>query len=52
MKHEGPGHASCSGAIMENNSGLDGGVVYIMSDASLDWQCDMINNYALVGGAM
>lgn len=49
---EGSGNTSCSGASIERNIGVDGGGIYALDGASIDWQCDMESNYALSGCAM
>lgn len=48
---EGSGNATCSGALVQKNRGLDGGALYIVG-ANLMLQCDLVENDALVGPAM
>ncbi|CAM9772969.1 unnamed protein product, partial [Ectocarpus sp. 12 AP-2014] len=49
---EGPGDASCTGASVEGHRGVDGGAVYAVEGAKLEWGCDLVNNSALAGPAM
>lgn len=49
---EGDGTATCEGATIRLNQGVDGGAIYAVEDAVLDWACDLIGNSALAGPAM
>lgn len=49
---EGQGNATCSGAYVANNTGLNGGAIYAFGGANLDWQCELVNNSAVSGAAM
>lgn len=49
---EGEGSTSCSGASIEHHEGVDGGAIYAVDGAVLDWECDLIKNSALAGPAM
>lgn len=49
---EGKGTASCVGASIQDNKGVDGGAIYADEDATLDWACDLKGNFALAGPAM
>ncbi|CAN0008375.1 unnamed protein product, partial [Scytosiphon promiscuus] len=50
---EGAGNASCSGtSVVSNHSGVDGGAIYAVEGASLEWGCDLSNNMALAGPAI
>ena len=49
---EGEGNASCEGASILNHTGVDGGAIYVVEDAVLDWACDLEENIALAGPAM
>lgn len=52
MYKDGEGHASCEGASILENTGVDGGAIYVVEDAKLDWACDLEGNTALAGPAM
>ena len=52
MYKEGEGNASCEGASILNHTGVDGGAIYVVEDAVLDWACDLEENIALAGPAM
>lgn len=49
---EGDGATSCEGASVEENSGVDGGAIYAVDGATVNWSCHLINNEALSGPAM
>lgn len=49
---EGPGNTSCTGASILGHTGVDGGAIYAVDKAVLDWACDLGNNLALAGPAM
>ncbi|CAM9271368.1 unnamed protein product, partial [Ectocarpus sp. 8 AP-2014] len=49
---EGPGNASCTGASVSGHRGVDGGAVYAVEGAKLEWGCDLVNNSALAGPAI
>ena len=49
---EGDGITSCKGASIVKHTGVDGGAIYAVEDAVLDWACDLKENEALVGPAM
>ncbi|CAN0356022.1 unnamed protein product, partial [Ectocarpus sp. 12 AP-2014] len=49
---EGPGNASCTGASVVGHRGVDGGAVYAVEGAKLEWGCDLVDNYALAGPAI
>lgn len=49
---EGSGNASCSGALISENVAADGGALYAIDDATLEWQCDLRTNYAVTGSSM
>lgn len=49
---EGAGNTSCQGASVLRHKGVDGGAIYIVEDAILDWECDLGENSALAGPAM
>ncbi|CBJ26637.1 adhesin-like protein [Ectocarpus siliculosus] len=49
---EGPGNASCTGASVVGHRGVDGGAVYAVEGAKLEWGCDLVNNSALAGPAI
>lgn len=48
---KGSGITNCSDALVQENTGLDGGALYI-TDAEVHWQCNLIGNDALVAPAM
>lgn len=48
----GEGHTSCSGATIDSHTGVDGGAIYAVDEATLDWQCDLGRNTAVSGPAM
>ena len=52
MYKEGDGNASCEGASILEHEGVDGGAIYAVDDAELDWACDLEGNSALAGPAM
>lgn len=52
MFKDGDGSTSCSGASVERHTGVDGGAVYIVDDAVIEWECDLVGNSALSGPAM
>ncbi|CAB1103374.1 unnamed protein product [Ectocarpus sp. CCAP 1310/34] len=47
-----PGNASCTGASVARHRGVDGGAVYAVEGAKLEWGCHLVNNSALAGPAM
>lgn len=49
---EGAGTTSCEGGSVEKHRGVDGGAVYAVEDAVVDWACHLIDNEALSGPAM
>ncbi|CAM9462085.1 unnamed protein product, partial [Ectocarpus sp. 12 AP-2014] len=49
---EGPGNASCTNASVAGHRGVDGGAVYAVEGAKLEWGCDLVNNSALAGPAI
>ncbi len=49
---KGVGSVSCAGASAEGNQAVDGGGVYAVENATLHWECDMVDNSALSGPAM
>ena len=49
---EGDGTSSCMGASVVRHSGVDGGAIYAVDGAFLEWACDLVENKALVGPAM
>lgn len=49
---EGKGKVSCAGASIIESEALDGGALYLVDAEDLEWECDLIENEALVGPAM
>lgn len=49
---EGAGKVSCDNALIEKNKGVDGGAIYAINSATLEWDCDLRGNSALSGPAM
>lgn len=49
---DGDGDAACVGVSVFNHTALNGGAVYILDGATLDWQCDLAMNDALTGPGM
>lgn len=49
---KGAGQTRCSGTSIEMHSALDGGAIYALHNATLDWECDLLRNTALAGPAM
>lgn len=49
---KGTGNTRCSGTSIEMHKALDGGAIYALDDADLDWECDLLRNTALAGPAM
>lgn len=52
LHKNGKGNCSCSGSTIEGHIALDGGAVYAFDDAVLDWQCNLVGNFALSGPAL
>lgn len=52
MYKEGAGDTSCIGASILQNEAVDGGAMYLVNDATVDWTCDIEDNSAISGGAM
>lgn len=52
LYNRGVGVVSCTGGSVEGNQAVDGGGVYIVKNATLDWACDLKENTALSGPAM
>ena len=52
MFARGGGTMSCKGATVEGSSAVDGGGLYIISGATMEWECDLISNSALSGPGM
>ena len=49
---EGRGDVSCVGATVLRSKGVNGGAIYAVNDAVLDWRCNISENTALAGPAM
>lgn len=49
---QGKGITSCEGASVLGHKGVDGGAIYAVDGATLEWECDLLRNSALVGSAM
>lgn len=51
---EGAGDATCTGAAtsITGHRGVDGGAIYAVKGARLEWGCDLVRNEALAGPAM
>lgn len=49
---KGTGSVSCAGASAEGNQAVDGGGVYAVENATLHWECDLVENSALSGPGM
>lgn len=49
---EGDGLSSCKGASVVNHNAVDGGAIYAVEDAEVDWACHLVKNRALSGPAM
>lgn len=49
---EGEGITTCTGANVSLHRGVDGGAIYAVDGATLEWMCDLKNNSALIGPAM
>lgn len=52
MHKEGDGIASCEGASILRHTGKDGGTIYAIEGAVLDWRCDLQENVGLAGPTM
>ena len=52
LHKEGDGKASCEGASILEHEGVNGGAIYAVDDAELDWACDLEGNSAFAGSAM
>lgn len=49
---EGKGNTSCDGASIDGHKGVDGGAIYAVDGATLDWKCNLKGNLAVSGPAM
>lgn len=49
---DGEGTTSCKGASVEESNAVDGGGVYAVDGAMVDWECNLLSNSALSGPAM
>ena len=49
---QGEGKTSCNGSSVERHSGVDGGAIYAVDGAVLDWACHLKDNKAFMGPAM
>ncbi|CAN0330304.1 unnamed protein product [Ascophyllum nodosum] len=49
---EGDGITSCTEASVEGHEGVDGGAIYAVDGAVLEWACDLKENEALAGPAI
>lgn len=49
---EGGGTASCKEGSAKNNSAVDGGGVYAVDNATVEWECDLFSNSAMSGPGM
>lgn len=52
LYNKGGGIVSCTGGLVEGNHAVDGGGVYVVENATLDWACDLTGNTALTGPGM
>lgn len=52
LHKKGAGTASCEGAAILNNTSLGGGALYAVDGATILWECDIGNNFALAGPAV
>lgn len=52
LYNRGAGDVSCVGGSVEGNQAVDGGGVYILENATLDWACGLSGNTALSGPAL
>ncbi|CAB1104673.1 unnamed protein product [Ectocarpus sp. CCAP 1310/34] len=48
----GEGNAACSGATVLQHEGVDGGAIYAVDGANLEWECHLRENSALIGPAI
>ncbi|CBJ33129.1 asn/thr-rich large protein family protein [Ectocarpus siliculosus] len=48
----GEGNATCSGATVLQHEGIDGGAIYAIDGANLEWACHIRENSALIGPAI
>lgn len=48
----GDGLSSCKGSSVVDNNAVEGGAIYAVEDAVVDWACHLVNNRALSGPAM
>ncbi|CAM9587167.1 unnamed protein product [Ectocarpus fasciculatus] len=48
----GEGTAACSGATVLRHVGVDGGAIYAVDGANLEWECHLRGNSALIGPAI
>lgn len=46
------GFTSCMGATVEGSTAVDGGGVYAVKGATVEWACDLSRNSALSGPGM
>ena len=52
LYNNGKGTASCTNASILRHEGVDGGAIYAVDGATLEWACDLGENSALAGPAM
>lgn len=52
LSKAGRGITSCKGASVVRHKGVDGGAIYAIDGATLEWECDLKHSSALVGPAM
>lgn len=49
---KGIGLTTCTGASIVNHYGVDGGAIYVVDGAQVEWECDVGMSHALTGSAM
>lgn len=52
MYRTGPGETSCEGVSILDHEAVDGGAIYAIDGATVDWACDIRDNSAISAAAM
>lgn len=49
---DGAGLATCTAASITDHQGVNGGAIYAVGEAEIEWECDVGRSHALSGPAM
>ena len=52
LYREGTGNTSCEGASILQHDAVDGGAIYAIDDATVNWACDIRENSVISASAM